>query len=207
MTDFVPEHSETAGTRADNARTALRRQQILDAAQTCFRQRGFHAASMAEIAKSFGMSAGNIYRFFDSKEAIILALIERDLEEVLAQLSQLEGETDVVDVVITGMQECVSETPSRGLLDLEILAEASRNPKVAELLRRNDSLIRNRLREVLLPPVQGGGRRAEKDALVRIEALMALFDGVIIRALRNPEIDMASLAKVLRGMIANVLGR
>ena len=205
MTDLVPEHGDDGAPRAENARTALRRQQIIDAAQVCFRQRGFHAASMAEIAKSFGMSAGNIYRFFDSKEAIILALIERDLEEILERLSQLDGEGDVVKIVIDGMHECVSESPSRGLLDLEILAEASRNPKVAELLRRNESLIRDRLREVLLPPLPGGGRRAEKDGLVRIEALMALFDGVIIRALRNPDIDMASLAKVLRGMIHNVL--
>ena len=213
MSDLVPDPGDTltephlAEPRAENARTALRRQQILDAAEACFRQRGFYAASMAEITKSFGMSAGNIYRFFDSKEAIILALIERDLEQILQKLSQSLKESEIVDRVIEGMQECVTETPSRGLLDLEILAEASRNPKVADILRRNDRLLRNRLREVMLPPRPGAGRRGEREDLARIEALMALFDGVVIRALRNPDTDMASLEKVLRGMVRSVLER
>ena len=65
--------------RAEDAALAdVRRRQILDAAADVFARRGFHAASMAEIARSFGMSAGHIYNWFDSKEAIIEALVERD---------------------------------------------------------------------------------------------------------------------------------
>lgn len=193
--------------RGENQRAALRRQQILDAAEACFRLHGFHAASMAEIAKSFGMSAGNIYRFFDSKEAIILALIDRDMDEILDRINQLENEGDVIESVLKGMEECISDRSGRGLLDLEILAEASRNPTVAEKIRRNDALARERLREALFGKAVAGGRRASRDEAARIEVLIAMFDGVTVRGLRNPDIDVAAMARVLHGVVSHVLER
>ena len=55
-------------------KAAQRCEEILDAAIRCFREKGFHAASMSSIAKAFGMSAGHIYNYFDSKEDIIEAI-------------------------------------------------------------------------------------------------------------------------------------
>lgn len=57
--------------------TAARRKQILDAAATCFRRDGFRGASMANISLTAGMSTGHIYHYFESKAAIIEAVIER----------------------------------------------------------------------------------------------------------------------------------
>jgi AcrR family transcriptional regulator len=53
------------------AKVQARRDQIVDAAKLCFRQHGFHAASMAEIAHASQLSVGQIYRYFDNKDAII----------------------------------------------------------------------------------------------------------------------------------------
>ena len=61
-------------------RAELQRGRILDAAQKCFIEHGFHAASMASIADTAGMSAGLIYRYFENKSAIILAIVQRQLE-------------------------------------------------------------------------------------------------------------------------------
>ena len=61
-------------------KAAQRREEILDAAIRCFREKGFHAASMSSIAKAFGMSAGHIYNYFDSKEDIIEAIVNRWLD-------------------------------------------------------------------------------------------------------------------------------
>lgn len=49
-----------------------RRQQIVDAASACARRSGFHGASMAEIAQTAGLSVGQIYRYFENKEASTL---------------------------------------------------------------------------------------------------------------------------------------
>ena len=60
-----------------------RRNQILDAAQRCFKKQGFHKTTLRDIAQEFGMSAGHIYNYFSNKEAIIEALVELRTQEFL----------------------------------------------------------------------------------------------------------------------------
>src|SRR3546814_17854087 len=71
-----------AGGTASKAelRTLAQRERILCAAQKCFVEHGFHAASMASIAETAEMSAGLIYRYFENKNAIIMAIVERQLQ-------------------------------------------------------------------------------------------------------------------------------
>ena len=45
-----------------------RRDEILAAAQRCFARSGFHGASMQDICAEAGMSPGNLYRYFPSKD-------------------------------------------------------------------------------------------------------------------------------------------
>ena len=61
--------------RANVQRQTDRRMEILDAAQRCFARSGFHGASMQEICAEAGMSPGNLYRYFPSKEALIASML------------------------------------------------------------------------------------------------------------------------------------
>jgi AcrR family transcriptional regulator len=63
-------------------KSAETRKRILEAALACFRQRGFEAATMREIAAEAGMSVGAAYYYFDSKEAIVMAFYERSQREI-----------------------------------------------------------------------------------------------------------------------------
>ena len=72
-------------TRPDN-----RRAQLLDAAAHLFSDRGFHATSMRDIAKTVGMLSGSIYYHFESKEEMLLAVYE-------------EGERRVAEAVDTAV--------------------------------------------------------------------------------------------------------
>src|SRR6185312_9438459 len=64
-------------------RDQTRRDQIVRAARRCVVRRGFHGASMAEIAAAARMSVGQIYRYFPSKEAIVHAIVERIVSQRL----------------------------------------------------------------------------------------------------------------------------
>src|SRR5262245_17106399 len=57
--------------RANVQAQSDRRAEILAAAQRCFVRSGFHGASMQDICAEAGMSPGNLYRYFPSKEALI----------------------------------------------------------------------------------------------------------------------------------------
>lgn len=183
----------------------LRRRQILDAAEECFRQRGFHNASMAEIAKTFGMSAGHIYNYFDSKEAIIAGIVERDLALFMQRSDEIRGAADIPAALLARVDEGVADklNPGRAALQFEVLAEAGRNPQVLAMVRAADVKVRDVLRELFRHG--RGDRQANRDLDGKIAVLMALFDGLMSRGLRQPEIDRAQMTRALRAVISDMV--
>ena len=67
-----------AAVQPAEGRDGDRRALILAAAERAFLKDGFHAASMQTVAAEAGMSPGNLYRYFRSKEDIIAGIAERD---------------------------------------------------------------------------------------------------------------------------------
>ncbi|MGH7917667.1 MAG: helix-turn-helix domain-containing protein, partial [Candidatus Binataceae bacterium] len=68
--------SATSSAASRVQRQDNRRGQLLDAAARLFRERGYHATSMRDIAKAVGMLSGSIYYHFDSKEEMLVAVYE-----------------------------------------------------------------------------------------------------------------------------------
>jgi AcrR family transcriptional regulator len=58
----------------------MTRDSILDAAAQVFRQKGFHGASMTDIAEAVNLQKASLYHHVSSKQEILLALLERALE-------------------------------------------------------------------------------------------------------------------------------
>ena len=63
-----------------------RRNQILDAAKRCFLRDGFHETSMQDLFAEAGLSAGAVYRYFSSKDNMVLAIAEQSMREVIAMI-------------------------------------------------------------------------------------------------------------------------
>ena len=70
---------------APRRRDPDRKQQILRAAANLFAQRGFHAVSMEEIGGEVGITASAIYRHFDSKPAVLVAMFDRVIDRLLSE--------------------------------------------------------------------------------------------------------------------------
>lgn len=201
VVEAAPESA--AGKRAQIA--DLRRQQILDAAEACFRQRGFHNASMAEIAKSFGMSAGHIYNYFESKEEIIAGIVQRDVDEFLARAGELHRERDMQRALLDRVDDGVADklNPSKAARQFEVMAEAGRNPQVLQMVQAADAQVRSVLREMFRQTHPDGHSGRDLDGKVAV--LMALFDGLMLRGLRNPDLNRAQVTRVLRSVIAQMM--
>lgn len=183
----------------------LRRQQILDAAESCFRRHGFHSASMAEIAKSFGMSAGHIYNYFDSKEAIIAGIVERDVDDALRRAAELQAATDMQSALLERVDQSVTDTlnRSKAARQFEVLAEAGRNAEVLALVRNADAKVRAVLRDIFRRTQADGHSGRDLDGKVAV--LMALFDGLMVRGLRQPDVPRAQVTRVLRGLLREMM--
>src|SRR5574343_1033444 len=133
-------------------RAEARRQQVLTAAAECFRRKGYHSASMAEISKTAGMSPGHIYNYFVSKDAIIEPIIEQQMVEMFEVFASLQASPGMlIDVMVDGASDgvCNKLDPALASLKLEMLAETARNEKIAGMLRCVDAQARQRFMAIL----------------------------------------------------------
>ena len=123
-----------------------RRAEILEAARRCVSRSGFHQASMQEICAEAGMSPGNLYRYFPSKEAIIAGIAERDRAEVGAQLGAAEFTADFfATFAALARHHFVDRSADDVGLCIEMVSESRRNPAIAKIMRDFDDDVRARL--------------------------------------------------------------
>src|SRR5712672_1595390 len=114
-----------------------RRSQILDAALVCFAKRGFHQTSMHDISAEAGISVGLIYRYFENKEAVISAMADRhkkEISDMLQRAKQAPTLLESLEILFTA-HCCEEETRVVSAFIVDLYAEASRNPRVADLVR------------------------------------------------------------------------
>lgn len=71
-----------------------RRRQLLDAAAALFAARGFHAASMREVARAAGMLPGSIYYHVASKEELLVAVYAEGVERIAARVDAAVAAAD-----------------------------------------------------------------------------------------------------------------
>ena len=81
-----------------------RRDQIVDTAAELFAAKGFHGVSVGEIGRACGMSGPALYKHFDSKDAVLAAMLvgisERLLEEGQARVAQARDARQAVEALV-----------------------------------------------------------------------------------------------------------
>lgn len=205
----VPSVEDTAATRVE-----AQRQRILDAAQRCFIARGFHAGSISEIAAQADISQGLMYRYFENKRALILALIERQLVHDKGAIGHMPASPDLVE----GLLGCYRQWARGETLDTrgntianvalyaEITAEAQRDPVVAEVLRRYDKQTGAAIADWLRQYDLARGRTVDEGDLDRRTLLLRLLvEGLAMRAVRDPDLAPDTVRQLLANVISNVL--
>ena len=75
----------------------MTRDDILDAAAQVFRQKGFHGASMSDIAASVNVQKASLYHHVSSKQEILLALLDRALIMLTEHIAGVAAQTIPAD--------------------------------------------------------------------------------------------------------------
>ncbi len=191
------------GPRAD-----AQRERILGAARQCFIDKGFHGASMGLIADTAAMSPGLMYRYFPSKNAIVLAIIERQLEHSRKRIQQLEGSADMASAIVQSFRQWREGDPAamHGALFLETSAEGSRDAQIGAALRASDRQTRGDLLAWFAPlPPGRGDRHAEHPRESHAVLMQCLIEGLAVRVIREPDLDLDALEPALRQLIGQLL--
>ncbi|MEL1265091.1 TetR/AcrR family transcriptional regulator [Pseudoxanthomonas putridarboris] len=190
-------------------RIELQRQRILKAAKRCFIAHGFHAAAISDIAAEAGISQGLIYRYFENKRAIILAIIEMQLVENRENLDRLQASTDFVAALGQAYGLWAKGDPELWHAGLhgEIAAESLRDPIVADALRRSEQQNRQALMAWFhRRDAEMGRRTSDEDAQLRAALMSCIVEGLAIRAVREPDLPPEILRAMLERMMPLVLG-
>jgi AcrR family transcriptional regulator len=155
---------------------------------------------MGQIAAEAQMSVGQIYRYFPSKEAIVHAIVERIVTRRVAWMLSREENVDLPELFANRRDFREDERSDRVLL-LEITAEATRNPAVAEIVREADR--RLHLQAVALVRADFPGL-SEQEAVARVEFIAVLSEGSAFRHVTEQHAEPAELAAVYRGALEHV---
>ena len=114
---------------------ADRTTEILAGAKSAFAQKGFDGASMQDLARAAGMSAGNFYRYFPSKNAIVAAMIDVDLAGVKKDFEVIQTSADPVQALFDTMCHRIDNLDcDDGPLWAEIDAAARRRPEIGQVV-------------------------------------------------------------------------
>jgi len=182
-----------------------RRGHILDAAEICFARNGFHPTTMQDIAREARMSPGNIYRYLESKEAVVVALAERDRERGRALIIELEKEYDTRGVFEGKITRFFLETSRDvAILRVDLWSESTRNPAIAALTRRQEA----EGREWMIGIFAELATSPLCDPAALFETISPLLKGMIVKRAISPNYDPAPSVRLLLNIVdAGLAGR
>jgi TetR/AcrR family transcriptional regulator, repressor for uid operon len=192
--------------RANVQAQSDRRAEILAAAQRCFVRSGFHGASMQDICAEAGMSPGNLYRYFPSKEALIAGIAERDRAEVGQQFASADLSHGLFAVLEGMAHHHFAVRPNEQvLLCTEVMSEARRNPEIARISRSFDTDVKKWLVDLLQAAADRGDIPADVDLEGVVTMLMIIADGVWWRRALDPGFDPESVVPIFMDITRHML--
>jgi AcrR family transcriptional regulator len=182
-----------------------RKDQIMNAAEEVFSQKGFSDARMDDIAEETGLSKGTLYLYYKSKDNLILAILDRIFQREFKAFETL-------DLASTGATEAIWGFVEKTTGDIKLMMRllpityefmglAFRN----KLVQKAFKTYFNRYMDILIPIIQHGidnGELAPADAKEVAIAMGAIMEGTLLlwvydQSLVDPEKHIQSGMKLL----------
>lgn len=184
------------------------RDRILCAAKRCFIDHGFHAASMANIAETAGISPGLIYRYFENKSAIVQAIIESQLDEHRSKMDTLHTERQLACRLRDLFRAWREGDPSimNAVLFLEMAAESTRDERIESTLVNSDRINHESFVAWLRRRGQARGEPQDERGLrARALAMGVFIEGLAVRAVREVDFDQQLLDEAIEMVLGPLL--
>jgi TetR/AcrR family transcriptional regulator, repressor for uid operon len=170
------------------AARAARRDQIIAAGLACFARSGYHATTMADVAGQAGVSKGTPYLYFDSKQALFLALHEQwdcgagqRVDAAIAGLTDAQRQSPraVLRVVAAAIAAHVQAETETCRVLMEARALAAHEPVIAAAVRVADQQMHRQLEELFEAGVAAGDWPAGTDPELKARLFAAGLYGLM----------------------------
>jgi AcrR family transcriptional regulator len=198
--------------------TAERRRQqtrdyLLRAAAQVFGERGFHAATLDEVATTAGFTKGAVYSNFKNKEDLFLALLEDAYASDVAAIKETLEASDVPPEARLGdfvkmIRGELDHVPNMGALYLEFQLYALRNPTARERLNELERADVRAIADIIEGERALRGieihEPAEAERIARL--IVALFRGISMMRTSDPEMAGEDLLESGIAFVSRSLG-
>lgn len=188
-------------------RHSARKEEILDAAEICFARQGFHQTSINDICAELGMSPGNLYHYFRSKEELIESIVERNLA-ASAEVFRKGQEAEDIASGLSSIAEhylLTGENKARVDLWIEIMAEARRNPVISEIYHKINNHVSVQLSSFVQTAAEANMIRKDLDLDAAVRLLGCLGDGLCLRRAIDPSFALEPLLPTLTLLLRRFL--
>jgi AcrR family transcriptional regulator len=188
----VPHQSSTR-TELESDKAA----RIVEAMRASVAARGIAGSTFDHVAREAGVSRGLLHYYFGAKERLLVEVVRRECQvrgELLGQaVAGADGADDLIDALVRSFEELLGEGASEVVMFYELLTLAQRNDEIATELAELSRSLRLQLAEALRAGREAGvfELRAEPGDVASF--LLALADGVMIRRMSEPSLDVRCL--------------
>lgn len=198
--ESTPLDSTTEPVECRATRAMERRARIAEAARKLFMEKGFHGTGVAQIAAESGVRVGQLYRDFASKEEIVAEIVqthvgifldEQGLRDAVERQDAIAARRWLSRFLEEDGRECDHATEDCAIF-AEVHAEASRNARVATIVRETDARVRDNIAAALGVIAPGEALAARRMMLARI--ILSLAHGLWHRLITDPDAPQAQLA-------------
>ena len=191
---------------------AMTRQRLLEAAEAVFARRGFHGASVDEIAREAGATTGAMYSNFAGKEDLFLALFEASTASQVGEYSEIFSAGTTLEEQARGgadrWMQILRERPAYFPLFIEFWAYALREPRVRERFAQRFAAFRATMSRLVLEGAQQHSLPLTPELAERLGIVInALGNGLALEKLADPgavpdELFGDMLVLIFQGMAA-----
>jgi AcrR family transcriptional regulator len=192
------------------AKRESRRQQILDAALTCFSRNGFHNTTTADIVRESGVAQGTLYLYFKTKDDIIVALAD-DRHQGDAYINALaQSEQDPVQglVLLIEIHGRSLNDPHRAdmrRVGIQGWGEALRNPTVRASAVAGMEAVRGAIVRLIERGQKTSEFRSDIDPEAAARILIATFQGLTLQATLGETLPLLSIGALMGDIIRRTL--
>lgn len=187
------------------------REYLLQAAADVFAERGFHAATLDEVAAAAGFTKGAVYSNFKNKEDLFLALLEdsyareRTALKATMEASDVPPEARIGDFVALIGGE-LDRAPNMGALLLEFRLYALRNPTALARMNELEQEDICSIAEIIEAERKQRGITDVEPAERTARIIVALFRGISIMRTSNPDVAGAELLEAAIAFVTRAQG-
>lgn len=182
-----------------------RRQEILNAARTCFARHGYEGATVRRLEEATGLSRGAIFHHFRDKDSLFLAVAEDDA----AAMVDTVAEHGLVQVMRDLLARALSPETTGWLgSQLEVSRRLRTDPEFAKRWAERSAAVADATRERLRRQREAGVLRDDVPLDVLAQFLELAYDGLVLHlAMGRPAGDLGSVLDLVEEAVRDPAGR